>query len=142
MGLINTMMHRSMRKQAKKVVEIAVKNYDIAKKDNPDLSEEELYQAAYFINFDKKGNENQDEQVRNKVKICSKTLNGFCYIKGIDIGDMSICDESRRVQFTVYVDLELEQRGFPKLTDNQKVELLEAMNLPIRDWKEIVDRKS
>ena len=43
----------------------------------------------------------------------------------------------RSLQFTTYLDKELEAAGFHKQTFKQKADILKAMNLDIDGWEQI-----
>ena len=128
-------MHRKLKKYAKRLARIASQTYKEIEIQSPNLNQSEIAKSVFFkhigIDISK-----VDERVRRKIQVCSKTLNGFCYIKGLDFGDLRGSMNFRCTQFTFYVDKELENLGFPALSESEKIELLGVMEFPTENWKE------
>ncbi len=58
------------------------------------------------------------------------SLNGLCYFLGLKSPLMKDMMISRCVQFTEYVDMELEKRGIGKLSDETKRKYFKTLKLP------------
>ena len=134
MGIINWIMQRNMRGEARRVAKKVVVLYSESKAKNPNASEAEVIKAMYFD----EGKLTQiPEKSRRRIEICCETIQGFCYMMVLDIGALKKLMNFRSLQFTHYMDKELEAQGFPHQSKEQKERILEAMELNIRGWDKI-----
>ena len=85
--------------------------------------------------FDKDTYAKVSEQSRKKFETICITVNGFCYLKALDFGIFNGVMTFRALQFTRYMDIELENAGFPKQTKQQKEQILKAMDLALDGWE-------
>ncbi len=77
------------------------------------------------------------ESSRRRIEICCETVQGFCYMMALDAGRLKGLMNLRSLQFTHYMDKELETQGFPPQSKEQKERILEVMGLRIPRWDEI-----
>lgn len=66
---------------------------------------------------------------QERIKTCCKSVNGLCYMMALDAGSLKNLINVRSLQFTEYMDEELQSVGFPEQTIEQKKEIMEAMEL-------------
>ena len=129
-------MQRSMKKEAKRVAKIIKVEYERAKQSMFNASEVEVVRSIFF-------NEEKfaklSEEFKKRVNICCKTINGLCYMMVLDVGVLKGAINLRSLQFTTFMDRELEAIGFPVQSHEQKREILEVMDLAIKDWENICD---
>ena len=70
----------------------------------------------------------------------SETIQGFCYMIALVFGFMkglTNLHPLESIQFTHYMDKELEAQGFPPQSKEQKERILEAMDLRFDDWDKL-----
>lgn len=125
-GLFGNLMQKQLKKEAKRLAEEAVKAFSEIKNKTGDSSTQEIILNKVM---NKEKLTELPESSRERIKICCKTVNGFCYMMGLDTGPFKNLMNIRSLQFTNYVDEELEKEGFSKQTIEQKKEILEAMEL-------------
>ncbi len=133
MGLINFLVHKKMKKEAKRLAKWALKVYPETKAKMPEAAEKDIIKAMTFtddnlVKFKQK--------TRDMIDICCKTVNGLCYILAFE-GNFKGFMNSRLLQFTTYMDKELIDAGFPKQSLEQKGEILKSLGLALPRWREI-----
>jgi len=134
MGLFNWLMQRSMMKEARRLAKEVAVLYSESKSRNPDASETEVIKG---MAFEEEALVDMPEASRKRLEICCETVQGFCYMMALDVGKMKGLMNFRSLQFTHYMDKELETQGFPTQSKEQKEHILEAMELRIEGWEEI-----
>lgn len=132
MGLFNWLMHRKMKKEAKRLAAYVSDLYPQSKAKLGNVSEKEI---VIGMVFDKDTYAKVSEQSRKKFETICITVNGFCYLKALDFGIFNGVMTFRALQFTRYMDIELENAGFPKQTKQQKEQILKAMDLALDGWE-------
>lgn len=135
MGIFNTLMHKKMLKEAKKMAKEMYSLYWETKREFPSLSEKEIIIRTHF-NPDTF--ERMPESSKKRVSICCETVNGLCYMMALDVGIFKGLMNFRSLQFTKYMDTELEKLNIPRQTKEQKERILEAMELKIDGWEKYV----
>ena len=110
MRLINWIMLRSMKKRAKRMAKEVAKLYAESKSRNPNASEVEIIKDMVF-NEETLGQ--ISEESRKQLETCCETVQGFCYIIVLSMGWMKGLMTFRALQFTHFMDEELEAQGFP-----------------------------
>ncbi|MFH1371960.1 MAG: hypothetical protein ABII09_11840 [Planctomycetota bacterium] len=133
MGLFNYLMHRSFRKEAKRIAKQVAKLYLESKSRLPDAPEPEVILG---MAFDKERLTCIPQESRKRIMACCNSINGFCYIMTLDLGKFKKSMNFRSLQFTSYMDKELEAAGFPDQSVEQKREILDAMGLAIDGWEQ------
>jgi hypothetical protein len=133
MGIFNWLMHRQMKGEAKRLAKIARESYDEKKKELGNVSEQEIIISMSF-NEDKL--KKLTSEIRTRIKTCCKTVNGYCYMMALDVGEFKKLINFRSLQFTGYMDRELESVGFPKQSNEQKGEILKVMGLDLPGWED------
>ncbi len=117
MGIINWLMHRSMKNQTKTLVKWATESYRSVRNQHPSLSDREVFEKM----LDQRGRFPGGDRDRDIVLgRYGSSLNGLCYFLGLNSQHMKGTMVSRCMQFTEYVDLELEKHGFKKPSDETK----------------------
>lgn len=77
MGLFNWLMHRSFRKEAKRLAKEVAKLYPESKSRLPDTPEPEVILG---MAFDEEHLASIPQKSRKRIEICCSTINGFCYM--------------------------------------------------------------
>jgi len=134
MGIINWVMHRSMKKEAQRLAKEVAVLYQESKSKNPDATEAEVIKDMAFNIFNKEDLVRIPESSRRRIEICCETIQGFCYMMALDVGILKGLMDFRSLQFTHYMDKELEAQGFPPQSKEQKEQILEAMELKFDGW--------
>ena len=130
----NWLMQRSMMKEARRLAKEVAEFYSESKSRNPDTSEAEVIKD---MAFDKEALARIPKTSRKRIEICCETVQGFCYMMALDVGNLKGLMNLRSLQFTYYMDKELEAQGFPPQSKEQKERILEAMDLRINGWERI-----
>jgi len=132
MGLFNWLMHRSMKKEAGRLAKEVTALYYEAKCRTPNASEMEVIKG---MAFDEEALARMPGSSKTRLEICCETVQGFCYMMALDVGKLKGLMNFRSLQFTHYMDKELEAQGFPPQSKEQKERILEAMELRIDGWE-------
>ena len=132
MGLNNWLMQRSMMKEARRLAKEVVALYSESSRRNTNASELEVIKD---MAFDEEALARMPERSRRRLEICCETVQGFCYMMALDVGLLKGLMNFRSLQFTHYMDKELEGQGFPPQSKEQKARILEAMELRIDGWE-------
>jgi len=123
-----------MRKEARRLAKGVGTLYSDSKSRNPNASEAEVIRK---MAFDDERLAQIPESSRKRIEICCETVQGLCYMWALDVGRMKGLMNFRSLQFTHYMDKELEAQGFPPQLKEQKERILEVMELRIRGWDRI-----
>ena len=134
MGIINWFVQRMLYKEARRLAKEVAELCSESKSKNPNASEAEVIKA---MAFDEESLAKLSEKSRRRLEICCETVQGFCYMMALDIGKFKGLMNLRSLQFTYYMDKELEARGFKPQSKKQKERVLEAMELKIPGWDRI-----
>jgi hypothetical protein len=118
-----------MKNEASRMARVMSEIYTQNKSKYPDDSSVEVLRRVVYPNLDK-----VPDRSRKRAEICCETVNGMCYMEVLDCGKFKRAMNFRSLQFTHYMDKELEAQGFPKQSRVQKEKILEAMNLKIDGW--------
>ena len=119
-------MHRFIfKKQAKQIVNDVTKDYLKIKAENPDASEMEIIRAVVF-NSDELAE--MSESSREFIEKCCQTIQGLCYLFALWPDMVHGLMGWRSQKMAIYIDKELEARGFPPQSEEQKDRMLDAMN--------------
>ena len=127
MGIINWLMHRNMRGQAEALAKWATESYQSVRTQNSDLSDRDVFGKMLDQRGRFSGGEKDREMVLDRY---GSSLHGLCYYIGLNSQDMKRMMVSRCVQFTDYVDIELEKYGFKKPSDEIKRRYFKTLGLP------------
>ena len=135
MGIINSMVQMSLKRNARRIADWAKETYPVTKAQNNHLPEHQIHQKMLGRDF---SHLNPDS--RHLLDECSQTIEGICYfmadISGITKDQMTF----RCLQLTTYIDAELYARGFPMQSKAMKERILKAMNYPIDGWEQWAGR--
>ena len=122
----NWFVHRFIfKKQAKQVVNDVTKDYLKIKVENPDASEMEIIRTVVF-NSDELAE--MSESSREFIEKCCQTIQGLCYLFALWPDMVHGLMGWRSQKMAIYIDKELEARGFPPQSEEQKDRMLDAMN--------------
>jgi len=126
------LLQRTMKKEARRLAKEVAALYSEFKSRNLNASETEVIKGMIF-------NEGRlaliPERSKKRIGICCETVQGFCYMMALDAGKLKGLMNFRSLQFTHYMDKELEAQGFPSQSKEQKERILEAMELRIDGWE-------
>lgn len=128
-------MQRSMMKEARRLAKIVTPLYFESKSRNPNATEAEVIKDMAFNIFNKEELSRIPGSSRKRIEICCETVQGFCYMMALDVGVLKGLMNFRSLQFTHYMDKELEAQGFPPQSKEQKEWILEAMDLRFDGWE-------
>ena len=134
MGLPTWLMLRSMKKEAKRLAIETASMYAESKARNPNAPVPEIIKD---MAFDKEALDRMPEKSRKRLQICCESIQGFCYMAALDVGQFKGLMNMRSLQFTHYMDKELEAVGFRPQSKEQKARILEAMGLRIKGWERL-----
>ena len=134
MGIIDWIVQRVLRGVAHRLAQKAAKLYRESKARNPDASEAKVIRAMAFDEEELAG---IPPKTKRRIEICCETVQGFCYMMGLDAGRIKGWKNPRPLQFTYYIDRALEARGFPPQSKEQKERVLGALGLNIPGWDKI-----
>jgi hypothetical protein len=128
MGFINWTMHRNMRRLAAELSKWAVESHEATRRQHPDWSDREIQRSMLDgkgITFDV-----GDSSRETFLDRYGSSLNGLCYFLGLTGGPMKDATVLRCVQFTEYVDIELQKHGATKISDDIKRGYFKLLGLP------------
>ncbi len=130
--MFNFLMQKYMTKEAKRMANEIYNIYWETKRNYPSLPETEIIIRSCF---EPQSFEKLSESSRERVSVCCESVNGLCYMLVLDKGKFKKLMNFRSLQFTKYMDAELEKLNFPKQSKEQKQRILEAMELNIDGWE-------
>lgn len=127
MGIINWLMHRNMRSEAEALVKWATDAYRSILAAHPELSERDVLGSM----LDQRWRLPDGNKARDTVlDRYGSSIHGLCYFLGLNAQNMKGMMVSRCVQFTEYIDRELQKRGFAKPPDDVKRRYFTTLGLP------------
>jgi len=132
MGIINFLAHRMLKKEATRITRLVLEEYHAQKTKSPSVKEEDVLRQTFYdiwgISSEEDLKKFKDKTVR-KIQICCKSLHGVCYLVALDGPSGQGLMITRCLQFTYYIDTELEKSGFAKLSYAEKLEVLGVLEL-------------
>lgn len=134
MGITNWLMHRGMRRIAKKWVLWATESYQSLHAQYPNISDREIFKIALSQKIKFQNGEKDCDLILDRY---GSSIYGLCYFLGLGCKSMKNSMIFRCVQFTEYVDYELEKRGFQKPSNDIKRGYFKLLDLP----EDAVDEK-
>lgn len=134
MGIINWFVHRSMKKEAKRLTKECLK---ICNENKDTLSTKDAAEILKQCTFDDESLSKIPSSSRIRINECCSTVNGFCYMMALDVGKFKGWMNLRSLQFTTHMDNELSIAGFPHQPIEHKRKILKAMQLDIDGWEKI-----
>lgn len=132
MGLMNWIVQRSMKREAKRIAKWAAESYPIAKSQNAKSPEPDVLAKMLFEDISE-----ESERLQKKINDCCQSIQGLCYMFAMDIGALRGFMNFRCLQFTRYMDYELQSRGFEPQSKEMKEKVLAALDLNIEGWEKI-----
>ncbi len=137
-GLINWMMKRTMLSEVRRVAKMVTPLYYECKSRKPKANEAEVIKDIALSLFGKEQLARLSENTMKQSDKFFETIQGLCYIMALNLGVvLKNTTKLRALQFTHYMDKELEDKGFPRQSKEQKEHNLEVMGLRIDGWEEI-----
>lgn len=133
MGLNNLIVQKTMKSQAKKIADLAAKTYPVVKAQNPKATESEIF--VIMLCKDLSELSKMPAPLRTKVTECCQSIQGLSYFIAIDQGALKGFMNFRCLQFTQYMDRELELRGFQSQPLSIKKRVLGALDLLVDGWE-------
>jgi hypothetical protein len=125
---------RKHRREAQKIAERIALAYPINLALHPDADEHDVH-VSIFLN--EMGYQTIPEESKDRVAACCQTVNGLGYLLAMEFSPIvKNGDNFTVLQFTKYLDNELESLGFPRQSMEQKEEILKALKLDVTGWKE------
>lgn len=116
-----------MKSEAKAVVDWTMQSFQLLKAQHADSVERDIFQKL----LDLRGKFPRGDIDRDiVVDRYGTSINGICYYIGLNSGLMKKQMVSRGVQFTEYIDLELNRRGFEKPSNEIKKGYFKTLGLP------------
>lgn len=134
MAFTDRLVHRSMKKVAKRIADRLGERLPTVKTQQPNLPLHEQLFLAYT------GQDIGDlpPDLREKVIEKSQTVHGFCYMMAMDVGDLKGWMVLRLLQFTKIMDEELASRGYQNISREQKERLIKLFELDKGDWQSVI----
>lgn len=127
MGIINWLVHRSMKKWAEDIVVWATDSFQSLRNQYPDISDRDVFAMMLDQRGKFPGGDKDRDVVLDRY---GSSLNGLCYFIGLNSRNMKGMMVSRCIQFTEYVDIALKKRGFSKPSDDTKRRYFKTLGLP------------
>ncbi|MDP3934915.1 MAG: hypothetical protein Q8Q46_01700 [Candidatus Giovannonibacteria bacterium] len=132
MGIINFLAHRMLKKEAARTTKLVLEEYNALKTKSPSAKERDVLRQTFYDIWGISSEEDLKkfkEKTVQKINICCESLHGVCYLVALDGPAGRGLMVSRCLQLTCYIDMELEKRGFAKLAYNEKLKVLEPLEL-------------
>ncbi len=123
-----------MKKEARRLAKETATMYAESESKNPDAFVPDIIKGMMF---DEEKLNRMPEKSRKRLEICCESVQGFCYMMALDVGQFKGLMNMRSLQFTHYMDKELEAVGFQPQSKEQKERILEAMELNIKGWERL-----
>ena len=134
MGLFNNMFHSALQREAAEIASWAVENFNKAHREHPDWTQRQI--LSYLLTDDPNMRTVTPPTLASKLTACSETMHGLCYTVAIYFRGLKGAMPSRVLQFTKYMDQELERCGLPAQPHSTKVRILKALNLYEDNWEQ------
>ena len=125
---------RKYKREAQKIADRIVLAYPRSLALQPDAGEHDVLIRIFL---DEMGYQTIPEELKDRVAACCLTVNGLSYLLAMEFSPtVKNADNFTVLQFTRYLDNELESLGFPRQSVEQKEEILKALKLDVARWKE------
>lgn len=124
-----------MRRGARRIADWARSTFDELKNNNPDQDNNIIRQHMLF---DEDKLNNLSDDLRKHIEICCQSIEGACYMGALEMGEFNKWMNFRCLQFTVYMDYELHNRGFKAQSLDAKKEILQELDLLFDGWEQWV----
>ncbi len=119
--------HRKFKREAQKIADRIALAFPRILALNPDAEEDLILRSIFLEEVKDKA---PPEQSRDVINICCKTVNGLSYLLALNFSRvLHNAANPAILQFTKYLDDELEALGFPPQSPEQKEEVLRALKL-------------
>ena len=133
MGALDFFTHRKFKREAQKITDRIALAYPRSRALQPDADEHLVHKNIFL---EETGCEYPPEQSKDAIDTCCKTVNGVCYLLALQTSNvLQNATNLTILQFTRYLDNELESLGFPRQSLEHKEEILTALKLDITVWK-------
>jgi len=126
-GNINQVMHENMKREAKNLTSWAVKSYKKIHNQHPKSRDGEIFRKMLDSRVKFPGGKKDREIILDRY---GTSLYGLCYYLGLNSELMKGMMINRCLQFTEYIDIELDKHGIEKLPDSQKIQYFKTLGLP------------
>ena len=134
MKTLDLFSHRRFRREAQKIADRIAVAYPRNLALQPDAEERDVITSIFF---DETGCRAAAEQSKDKIAVCCKTVNGLSYLLALKYSSLLVNATNVTIlQFTKYLDNELESLGFPPQSPEQKEEILNALELDLTGRKD------
>lgn len=127
-----------MRGQAKSLTKWATESYLSVHTQNSDFSDRDIFRKMLDQRGKFPGGEKDCEAILDRY---GSSIHGLCYYIGLNSRHMKGMMVLRCVQFTDYVDIELEKHGFKKPSDEIKRCYFKTLGLPANTVTSLTPRK-
>jgi hypothetical protein len=121
-----------MRREAQRIAKWAAETYPTVKSQNENSPEPDVLAKMLFDDIS-----DESERFQKKISECCQSMQGLCYLFAMDIGALRGFMNFRCLQFTRYMDYELQSRGFEPQSKETKEKILAALDLNIEGWEKI-----
>jgi hypothetical protein len=133
MGPLDLLTHRKFKREAQKITDRIALAYPGSLALQPDAEEHLVFKSIYLAEM---GYQSPPEQSKDVIDTCCETVNGLSYLLALEFSSLLRSARNLTIlQFTKYLDTELESLGFPRQSLEQKEEILKALKLDITNWK-------
>lgn len=105
----------------------AIESYKAMCRDTPNLAEQDVFRKILDQRVLFPGGDKDREVVLDRY---GSSLNGLCYYLGLNSSLMKDMMVSRCIQYTEYIDIELEKYGVHKPLDETKRRYFKTLGLP------------
>lgn len=131
LSLNNRMIQRTLKCEAMRIANWATETYAEVKAKSPECAEAEVLVRMA------EGLCDVPAHARARVYAKCESIEGLCYMVGLDLGALRGWMNFRCLQFTRYMDHELYARGFRPQSRETKERVLAAMDLLVNGWQTI-----
>jgi len=136
----NWLVQNRLQKEAKKVVAWVSQNYPLVKAKNPTESDSDIfYRMIHLYSQQAGGNLSKaSEKWMGMAKQCCSSIEGLCYLIGVEGNVLRGQLVLRCLQFTYYADNELYAKGFQPQSKETKETVLKALGLLVDGWEQYI----
>ena len=123
--------HKMLKREAQKITGMIALAYPYVLSEHPDAEDVEINRRIYCQETGC-----DDSSIEEDIAVCLETVNGLSYLLGLQFARVTQGAKNIVVlEFTRYLDKELESLGFARQSLEQKEEILKALKLDIATWK-------
>jgi len=136
----NWLVQNRLQKEAKKVVAWVFQNHPLVKAKNPTESDSDIYFQMIHLYSQQAGGDlsKASEKWLGMAKQCCSSMEGLCYLIGVEGNVLRGQLFLRCVQFTYYVDNEFHARNFKLQSKETKEMVLKALGIWVDGWERYV----